>query len=67
MKKSEAKARIEKLRSEIEEHNKRYYVNNEPVISDFEFDILLHELETIEIEIPGNFRTESSPTIKCRK
>jgi DNA ligase (NAD+) len=61
MTKSEAKARIEKLRSEIEEHNHRYYVLNQPSISDFEFDILLNELATIEKKFP-EFITSSSPT-----
>ena len=40
MKKSEAKARIEKLRGEIEEHNRRYYVMNEPSVSDEDYDKL---------------------------
>lgn len=61
MKPSEAKARIEMLRKEIGEHNNRYYVHNQPVISDFEFDILLNELETLEKKFP-EFRSEDSPT-----
>jgi DNA ligase (NAD+) len=62
MKLPEAKKRVEELRKLINEHNHRYYVLNKPVISDFEFDILLHELETIENMFPG-IRTESSPTL----
>jgi len=61
MKHSEAKARIEKLRKEIEEHNHRYYVISEPLISDFEYDILLNELDTLEKKFP-EFITETSPT-----
>jgi len=61
MKLSEAKARIEILRKEIEAHNNSYYVQNRPVISDFEYDILLNELETLENKFP-EFRTEDSPT-----
>lgn len=61
MKKSEAKARIEKLRREIEEHNHRYYVLNQPLISDFEYDILLNELNTLEKKFP-EFIIDSSPT-----
>jgi DNA ligase (NAD+) len=61
MKQSEAKARIEKLRKEIEEHNQRYYVLNMPVISDFEYDILLNELDSLEKKFP-EFITENSPT-----
>jgi DNA ligase (NAD+) len=61
MKQSEAKLRIEKLRKEIEEHNHNYYVLSKPVISDFEFDLLLNELETLEKKFP-EFITEDSPT-----
>ena len=61
MKQSEAKARIEKLRKEIEEHNHRYYVLNQPLISDYEYDILLIELDTLEKKFP-EFITENSPT-----
>lgn len=43
---------IEQLTRIINEHNHRYYVLNEPVISDQEFDILLKELETLETENP---------------
>ena len=63
MKQSEAKERIEKLRREIEEHNKRYYVINEPAISDFEYDLLLNELETLEKKFP-EFISADSPTKK---
>ncbi|MGA2405579.1 MAG: NAD-dependent DNA ligase LigA [Bacteroidales bacterium] len=49
---SEAKIRIESLRREIEEHNNRYYVLNQPLISDFEYDILLNELDTLEKKFP---------------
>ena len=48
MKQAEARERIEKLRREIEEHNHRYYVLNQPSITDFEYDILMHELESLE-------------------
>jgi DNA ligase (NAD+) len=55
------KAHIEKLRKEIEEHNNRYYVMNQPVISDFEYDILINELETLEKKFP-EYISEKSPT-----
>lgn len=61
MKQSEAKVRIEKLRKEIEEHNHRYYVLNQPLISDFEYDILLNQLDTLEKKFP-EFIIEGSPT-----
>lgn len=61
MKQSEAKARIEKLRKEIKEHNHNYYILNAPVISDFEYDLLLNELDTLERKYP-EFAAEDSPT-----
>ncbi len=61
MKNSEARSRIELLRKEIEEHNYKYYVLNQPLISDFEYDILLNELETLEKKFPA-FMSEDSPT-----
>ena len=61
MKESEARTRIEKLRREIEEHNQKYYVLNKPVISDFEYDLLLNELDTLEKKFPALI-TEESPT-----
>jgi len=41
MKKTEAKKRIEELRNEIRFHDHKYYVENNPVISDFEYDQLV--------------------------
>ena len=61
MKPSEAKERIEKLRLEIEEHNHKYYVLNQPAISDFEYDILLNELDSLEKKYP-EFIADNSPT-----
>jgi DNA ligase (NAD+) len=61
MKQSEARERIEKLRTEINDHNHRYYVLNQPEISDFEYDLLINELETLEKKFPGLI-TEDSPT-----
>jgi DNA ligase (NAD+) len=61
MKQSEVKGRIEKLRMEIKEHNDHYYVRHSPVISDFEYDLLLNELETLEKKFP-EFASEDSPT-----
>ena len=61
MKKSEAKDRINNLRKEIEEHNNSYYNLNQPTISDFEFDLLLNELDAIEKKHP-EFITYDSPT-----
>jgi len=63
MKKAEARERIEKLRREIEDHNHNYYVLNQPVISDFDYDLLLNELNALEKRFP-EFMTEDSPTRK---
>lgn len=61
MNQTEVKDRIEKLRKIIEEHNRRYYLLNQPVISDFEYDLLINELETLEKKFP-EFIVKSSPT-----
>ena len=53
--------RLVKLRQEINYHNYRYHVLDEPVISDYEFDQLLLELRQIEAEHP-EWITPDSPT-----
>jgi DNA ligase (NAD+) len=53
--------RAEKLRREIEDHNHRYYVLDDPVISDTEYDDLLRELTALEERHP-ELRTPDSPT-----
>ncbi|HLN19688.1 MAG TPA: NAD-dependent DNA ligase LigA [Bacteroidales bacterium] len=63
MNREEAGERISKLKQELHDHNYRYYVLNQPLISDFEYDILLNELETLEKKFP-EFATEDSPTRK---
>ena len=52
---------IEDLRQKIHYHNYRYYVLNEPEISDAEYDRLFHELEELEREHP-DLVTPDSPT-----
>lgn len=61
MERTEAKNRIEKLKKELGDHNYRYYVLNQPVITDFEYDILLNELDTLEKKFP-EFASDDSPT-----
>lgn len=56
-----ARSRIEELREEINEHNYRYYVLNDPVISDTEYDRLMRELEELEEKYPS-LVTPDSPT-----
>ena len=56
-----AKQRIEGLRRQIEHHNYRYYVLDDPEISDPEFDGLFQELQHLESEHP-ELRSPDSPT-----
>jgi len=53
--------RIEQLREQIREHEHRYYVLDQPLISDFEFDQLMRELQQLEHENP-ELITRDSPT-----
>ena len=57
------KKQIDDLVKVLNEHNYRYYVLSQPLISDFEFDQLLKELEALEIKHP-EFRDENSPTLR---
>ena len=57
----QAKTRAEKLRREIVYHEKKYYVDNDPQISDAEFDRLIRELKEIEARFP-DLVTPESPT-----
>jgi len=55
------KDRIDYLRKKINKHNHAYYVLDKPLISDFEFDQLLNELQDIENKYP-QFYDSNSPT-----
>ena len=55
------KERIEFLRSEIERHDRLYYVEARPVIGDRDYDLLYEELLKLEREHP-EFHSDSSPT-----
>ena len=61
MEKAQANIRINELKSLINEANRRYYVDNAPILSDYEFDMLLKELEALEKEHP-ELATPDSPT-----
>jgi DNA ligase (NAD+) len=61
MNKNEAKKHIQKLRQDINYHNYKYYVENNPVISDYEYDMLLKQLEALEAQFP-DLVTLDSPT-----
>ncbi len=53
--------RIEQLRRELHEHNHRYYVLNQPTVSDEEFDMMMHELQALEALHP-DMADPNSPT-----
>ena len=57
----EAKKRIQKLRADVVFHEKKYYVENDPQISDYEFDMLAKELMSLERQFP-ELITPESPT-----
>ncbi len=59
--KEEAENRAETLRKEIRYHDRKYYIENDPEISDHEYDMLVKELEAIEQRFP-DLITEDSPT-----
>lgn len=61
MEKAQAYIRIQELRDILNEANRKYYVDNSPVLSDYEFDMLLKELEALENEHP-ELRASDSPT-----
>ena len=53
--------RIMQLRKELHEHNYRYYVENSPVISDEEFDMMMRELQQLEARHP-EMHDDNSPS-----
>ena len=55
------KERILYLREQLQEHNYKYYVLNQPDISDQEFDFLMHELQNLEAKHP-EMHDANSPT-----
>ncbi len=63
MNKKEAKERIENLRKQTEYYAKKYYDDDKPEISDFEYDMLMVELRNLEKEYP-EFKSKDSLTEK---
>lgn len=57
----EAAIQIDSLRQQINENNRRYYVENAPVISDYDYDQLLYRLAELERQFP-QLDTPDSPT-----
>ena len=75
MEKAQAYIRIQELRGIIDEANRRYYVDNAPTLSDYDFDMLMKELEALEKEYPeyearvtilGHLQRGGSPTAQDR-
>ena len=56
-----AEKRIKELSDSLKYHNRKYYIEDSPEISDFEYDAMLRELEDLEAEFP-QFKYEDSPT-----
>lgn len=63
MNKKQARERIEDLRKQVEYHAKRYYDDDKPEISDFEYDMLMVELRNLEKDFP-EFQSKESLTQK---
>ena len=59
MQKEEAQTQINQLVKELNDHNYRYYVLADPVISDYEFDMLLEKLMALEKEYPEFIQPDS--------
>ncbi len=57
----EVQAQIEALRKELREHNYRYYVLDEPVVSDYEFDMKMRQLQELEAAHP-QYEDPNSPS-----
>ncbi|MBQ9137973.1 MAG: NAD-dependent DNA ligase LigA [Alistipes sp.] len=59
----EARVEIESLREQLNYHNNKYYVDNSPEISDFEFDALMRRLMELEAQYP-EFSDPLSPSVR---
>ncbi len=58
---TQAKQRILQLRAILWENSRKYYVENAPTMSDYEYDQLMRELEDLEAQFP-EYQSEDSPT-----
>ena len=63
MKKMSAEERIAELKKTLEYHIDRYYNQDSPEISDYEYDMMMQELITLENELPA-LGTPDSPTLR---
>ncbi|HAK70618.1 MAG TPA: DNA ligase (NAD(+)) LigA, partial [Cryomorphaceae bacterium] len=57
------KERLLKLRIDLHQHNVNYYINDNPTLSDHDFDQLLKELEGLEVKYPECYDV-NSPTVR---
>ncbi|HKM31991.1 MAG TPA: NAD-dependent DNA ligase LigA, partial [Oscillospiraceae bacterium] len=60
---ADTKKKIEQLRDEISQHNHSYYVLDKPTISDYDYDMLMQSLKTLENDFP-ELVTPNSPTMR---
>src|SRR5690349_10175808 len=60
---NDVRTRINQLRKTIRYHQHRYYVLDDPVVSDAEFDTLFRELQELEAAYP-DLRSDDSPTVR---
>ncbi len=60
---ADTKKKIEQLRDEITQHNHSYYVLDKPTISDYDYDMLMQSLKTLENDFP-ELVTPNSPTMR---
>lgn len=63
MDRESARIRIDELRALLLENSRRYYVQDAPTMSDYDYDQYMHELESLEADFP-EFLTPDSPTQK---
>lgn len=63
MENKEVKQRIIELREQLSYHNEKYYNQDAPEISDYEYDMMQRELRRLEAEHP-EFLSETSPTMR---
>ncbi len=63
MNREQAEIRISELTDLLNEANRRYYVDSAPMMSDYEFDMRMKELEALEQEFP-DLASPDSPTLK---
>lgn len=63
MDKTDIIRRVNELREQLEYHSRKYYVDDAPEISDFEYDAMMRELEKLEAENPELY-SPTSPTVR---